>query len=158
MEIKDAIKRAENSNDVKNLHGYFLGSCFACVKTSDEEIKDWTLLYYDPKTDRAIDCFVNEKFVTVSKETRPVSRISKPDFSGLDVTIQHALETAQNKFAKSTINILITLHRKDTLVWTINMIGKDLAVITYDIDAKTGKIVYEESTSLIRKLDKNDTS
>ena len=156
MEIKTAIEKAQQNDDVKQLHDYFPGSCFACIKKAGEEVKDWTLLYYDPKTDKAIDVFVNEKFVTVSKETRLVNKIKKPDFSDLKITIGHALEIAQNNFTRSTINILITLHKKDELVWTINMIGVDLSVISYDIDAKTGKIVHEESASLIRKLDKND--
>ena len=152
MEITEAINRAQTSKDVKKLKDYFLASCFACVKKPDEIINDWTLLYYDPKTKKAIDCFVNEKFVTVSKETRPVSEITEPILGDLKIPIERALETAQNKFGKTTINILITLHQKTSLVWTINMIGADLSVITYDIDAKSGKITGEESTSLIRKL------
>jgi uncharacterized membrane protein YkoI len=155
MEIAEAIRRAQESADVKKLKDYFLASCFACVKKTDEIINDWTLLYYDPKTEKAVDCFVNDKYVTVSKETRPVSKINEPILGDLKITIERALEIAQNRFAKSTINILITLHQKSALTWTINMIGADLSVITYDIDAKNGKVTGEESTSLIRKLDKD---
>lgn len=156
MEVSEAIEKASNHSDIKALHGYFLGSCFAVAKKSDDKIEDWTLMYYDSKTGKAVDCFVNKKFVTASKETRSVSPVEKMELSGLKITIERALEIAQNKFARGTINILITLHTKKALVWSISMIGVDLTVTTYDIDAKSGKILEEESTSLIRKLDKND--
>ncbi len=148
MELSEAIKKAENEG-VKQLDGYYLGSCFACIKDSKGPVTEWTLLFF--KGDKAIDCFVNEKFVRVSDDTRPIKDVKKMTFDAT-VTAESALKTANEKFGKSTINILITLHQKDVLVWTITMIDVTLTATSYDIDAKTGKIVNEESTSLIRKM------
>ncbi len=151
MQVTEAIKKAENNEDVKKLHGYFLCSCFACIKSKDEKIKEWTLLFYNPEKNVVLDCFVNDKFVTIGEETPPMSNVERPDFSETKVTVDEAMESVKKKFSKTTINILITLHMKGALVWTINMITSDIMATTFDIDAKTGKITREETTSLISK-------
>ncbi len=151
MEVKEAIERAKNSKDVKKLKNYFICSCFACINDSKKEITEWTLLFYNPEKKVVLDCFVNDKFVTLGEETPPMSEIKKPSLDGLKVTAEDALGTVLKNFKKSTINVLITLH-KNPLVWTINMITKDMMATTFDVDASTGKVLREEETSLIRKL------
>ncbi|MFA4819345.1 MAG: PepSY domain-containing protein [Candidatus Aenigmatarchaeota archaeon] len=152
MELKEAIDRAESDEGVKKLTKYFMCSCFVCIKDIKDKIDEWTLLFYNPEKELVIDCFVNDKFVTLGEETPPLKEVKKPDFTEAHVTIKEALETVEKKFDKKTINVLITLHQKDTLVWTINMITPDMNATTFDIDAKTGNIVHEETTSLIRRL------
>ena len=149
MQVKDAIERAEKSDEVKKLHGYFLCSCFASIKDKDEKVKEWTLLFYNHEKKVVLDCFVNEKFVTIGEETPPISDVERPDLSGLKITVDEALEKVVKNFSKSIINILITLHSKKSLVWTINLITKDMMATTFDIDANSGEIVREETTSLI---------
>ena len=152
MQVTEAIRKAQDNEDVKKLHGYFLCSCFACIKSRDDKINEWTLLFYNPEKNVVLDCFVNDKFVTIGDETPPMSGVEKPDFSEARITVEEAMESVSKKFSKTTINILITLHRKGSLIWTINMITSDMMATTFDIDAKTGKILREDTTSLIRKL------
>ena len=152
MRVNDAIERTEKNEDVKKLRGYFLCSCFACVKDKNDKISEWTLLFYNPDKNAVLDCFVNDKFVTIGDETPPISEIEKPDFKEVKTSIETAMETINKKFSKTTINVLITLHKKGSMVWTINMITADMNATTFDVDAKTGKITREETTSLIRKL------
>ncbi|MEK6888007.1 MAG: PepSY domain-containing protein [Candidatus Aenigmatarchaeota archaeon] len=152
MDPQDAIEKARNNEDVKRLTDYFMCSCFACIKDIKDEINEWTLFFYNEKKKLVIDCFVNDKFVTLGEETPPLSTVEKPDFSERQVTIKEALEIVGKKFTQKTINVLITLHQKGTLVWTINMITPGMMAVTFDIDAKTGKIIKEEETSLIRRL------
>jgi len=152
MQLKIAADRAASEEKIKKLRGYFLGSCFACIKNKSDIVTEWTLLYYNASTGKAIDCFVNDKFVTVSDETRTVNPVKEMDVGDVHIGIEKAIDIADGKFSKSTINILITLHFRERLVWTINMISADLNAITYDIDAASGKILREETTSLAHKL------
>lgn len=150
MEVNEAIEKASNNEDVKKLQNYFLCSCFACVKDKNDKITEWTLLFYNPDKNVVVDCFVNSKFVTIGEETPPLTEIEKPDFDEAKVNVGDAISAVKN-FKKNTINVLITLH-KSPLIWTINMITPDMMATTFDIDAKTGKILREEETSLIRRL------
>ena len=152
MNVIDAIQKAEDNEDVKKLRGYFLCSCFACIKSKDEKIKEWTLLYYNPEKNLVLDCFINDKFVTVGDETPPISEVEKPDFHNIDTTIEEVLDKVGKNFSEGLVNVLITLHKKASVIWTINFITADMNATTFDVDVKTGKILREESTSLIRKL------
>ncbi len=152
MQVMEAIRKAEKNEDVKKLHGYFLCSCFACIKSRDDEIKEWTLLFYNPEKKAVVDCFVNDTFVTVGEETPPISEVERPDFSEVKTTAEEALESAGKNFSKATINTLITLHKRGSAIWTVNFITADMTATTFDVDAKTGKITRKETTSLIRKL------
>lgn len=151
MEVTEAIRMAGASKDVKRLKNYFLCSCFACIKHAKEDITSWTLLYYNPTTKKVLDCFVNDKFVTIGEETPPLGEVEKADFSRVKISAEEAIDMAAKNFSKSTINVLITLHKK-RLVWTINFISGDMMATTFDIDADTGKITREDTTSLIRRL------
>lgn len=153
MQIRAAVEKAESDDRIKTLRDYFLGSVFACIKDKSDVITEWTLLYYNTRTGKAVDCFVNDKFVTVSEETRPVNPVKKMDAGDAHIGVEKAIATASEKFRKKTINILITLHHTEKLVWTLNMISPDLSATTYDIDAANGNIVREETTSLMRKID-----
>lgn len=152
MDVRQAIEKASNSSDVRKLKSYFLCSCFACIKKMDEKIDHWTLLYYDEKARKVVDCFVNDKFVTVGDETLPIAEIEKPNFDDLQITAEEAIGKASENYRKSTLNVLITLHHKGSLVWTINFISSDFVATTVDVDAKAGKVLREEETSLVRRL------
>ena len=151
MEVSDAIERAKNNEDVRKLAGYFLCSCFACLKQSKDRINEWTLLFYNKKKNTVLDVFVNDKFVTIGDETPPIKEVEEPDFDTVEIGIEEALEALKD-FKKSTINVLITLHKKGIMVWTISMITTDMMATTFDVDAVTGKIVKEETMSLVRRL------
>lgn len=150
MEAMDAIKNAEGS--IQEFKDYFLCSCFACIKNAGDEIKEWTLLLFNDKTNMVLDIFVNDKFVTIGEETPPIADIERPDMRSARLTAEQALGIASGKFKGGTINVLLTLHQKSSLVWTINMITPAMTATTFEIDAQTGEIIREETTSLIRKL------
>lgn len=151
MEATEAIEKAMTNEDVKKLKSYFLCSCFACIKGVKDSINEWTLMFYNPHTNKIVDCFVNDRFVTVGEETLPLKEVEEADFGHVAIRAGKALDAVSKKFSKSTINVLITLHRKPP-VWTINMITPDMTATTFDIDAKSGRITREETTSLVRRL------
>ena len=151
MDVSEAIEKASNSSDVKNLKSYFLCSCFACIKKMDEKIDHWTLLYYDEKAKKVVDCFVNSEFVTIGDETPPIAEIERPNFDDLQINAEDAIEIAARNYRKSPLNILLTLHQ-NPLKWTVNFISGDFIATTVDVDAKSGKILRKEETSLVRRL------
>lgn len=160
MELSEALDRAEKNENVQRLKDFFLGSGFASINTDkqkDEGIKEWTLLYYNPAKKSVVDCFVNEKFVTVGEETPAINEVQELDVSKVKTTLQAALKTTSNSLKKKPLNILISLHMKDInnkhcAVWTIGFVTADMSVTSYDIDASNGKIAREETTRLLRRL------
>lgn len=156
MKLEDAVKRAGANEGVQRLKTSFLGSIFASLADSDD-VKEWTLLYYNPRNRSVVDCFVSEKFVTVGEETPAINEIQELDTKSIKVDVKNALKTAREKMPKKTVNILISLHVKDVdgkprTVWTIGMVTPDISVTTFDIDADSGAVLKEETTSLIRKV------
>ena len=147
--LTDAIEKAKKDPDVEKLmmDGYFLGSVFATAKDS---IKEWILHFYSSKKNKVIDCHVGD-VVALGEETDALKRMKKLSLDRLKITAETALDTAKEKFKGRTINILITLHRKESVVWTVNMISSALTATTYDIDAETGEIIDENVTSLITR-------
>ena len=51
---------------------------------------------------------------------------------------------------KGAISTLVSLHRSPP-VWTINLIKADMNVTTFDVNAETGKITREETTSILKR-------
>lgn len=156
MKFEDAVKRASANESVQKLKSFFLGSGFASL-TDETDVKEWTLLFYNPAKKTVVDCFVNDRFVTVGEETPAVSEIEELDTKPVKADVREALKTAKEKFGKKTINILISLHKKEIesrlyTVWTIGMIAPDISVTSFDIDAESGLVLKEETTSLIRRV------
>lgn len=154
MRLEDAARRVEDNEQVKRLGNFFLGSVFASL-TEVSDVKEWTMLYYNPATRNVVDCMVNEKYVTVGEETPAINEMEKIDVTDAKISIDKAFKIIN--FAKKPVNILISLHKKEInkakrTVWTIGMITQDMSVTSYDVDAITGKILKEETTSLIRRL------
>ena len=156
MKIEEAIYKSSHNENVQRLKGYFLCSGFTTLTETKKDITEWTLLFYSQKSKTVIDCFVNEKFVTVGESTPAMKDMEEVDAKKLCVDIDDALESVEKKFAGKSINTLISLHmkefgKKQKLVWTIAMITQGLSATSYDVDAVTGEILGEETTSLIRR-------
>ena len=155
MLLLDAIEKAENDEHVKSLasDGYFLCSGFASLKSGS--INEWILHYYSPKNRKVVDCFVGQadNAVTVGEETPAVKEMHKIDKSSIKITVDKALDTVKKAFRGKASSILIVLHKKQTLVWTINMITLDMTVNSFDVDAASGKILDRKTVSLIKKFD-----
>jgi hypothetical protein len=154
MNVLDAIEKAENNENIKTLKDFVLGSAFACVKDK-EEITQWTILFYNPRTKKVIDCFVNEKFVTPGEETPALyetDELKEEDINKMKITVEKALEIAKEGVTKSIVNIMISLHKRDSILWSISIVATDMTALTIDINAETGDTIKKEETKLIRQL------
>jgi hypothetical protein len=151
MELQEAVKRAMKDVKVTSLKNYFLASVFS-ITEEHKGIKEWTLLFYNPSENKVRDCFVNEKFVTLGEEQAAQKSLAEVDAKKVKVKVEKALELAKAKYNKKTINILVSLHKKESLLWTITMIGADITATSYDIDAATGKLIHEDTVSLMKRI------
>jgi len=151
MNVLDAIERAKENESIRSLKDFFLGSAFTCIK-NNEEISNWTVLFYNPKTKKVLDCFVSDKFVTPGEETPAMDEIKELGTEGIKIPVEKALETAKEGTKKSIVNIMISLHKKDAVLWSIGIVFADMFALSVDIDAETGNILKKEETSLIRRL------
>ncbi|MEM7819663.1 MAG: PepSY domain-containing protein [Candidatus Aenigmatarchaeota archaeon] len=151
MNIIDAVRYAENNEDVKKLYDFFLGSAFTCI-TEDENITEWTLIFYNPKTNRTIDCCVNDNFITLGEETQALSKFEKLNVLDIKISVEDAIDRAKSDVKKGIVNILITLHKKEIPIWRIGVVTNDIAITSFDINAINGEIIKKEETSLIREV------
>lgn len=157
MNLLDAVEKAEHNENVQKLKGYFLGSVFASVSDTADEVSEWTVLYYNPHTRSVVDCFVNENFVTVGEETPAIKEIEELRMDDVKIGAEDAMAIVEKLFKGKAINILISLHEKELdnaarTVWTIAFVTQAMSVTSYDIGASSGEIVKEETSSLIRKM------
>lgn len=157
MKLKEAAEKAGKNENVRKLKGCFLSSGFACLSDDNKTVNEWTILYYNTKRRTVVDCFVNDRFVTVGEETPAIKDMQELDIDSVVISVEEALDIVDKHFKRKTINILISLHMKEfdgknLTVWTIGMIAPDISVTSFDIDANTGKILKEETTRLIRKV------
>ncbi len=151
MEVKDAINKAAADFKVMSLDGYFLVSVFS-ITEEGKEITEWTLLFYNAKTGKVRDCFVNDRFVTLGEE-QPVQReMEELHTEGMKVSVEEAMHAAMKGFNGKILNILISLHTDGRLLWNITLVATDITATSFEIDAKTGKIIKQQTTSLMTKL------
>jgi uncharacterized membrane protein YkoI len=146
MDIMNAIARAQKSEEFPKLKDFFLASAFAI--TDSNEIKNWTFLFYNKKRNVTIDCFVNDKFVTLDPEAAAISDYKEMKI-GKIIDVNKAVEMAKGKIKNKIVNVLITLVMKEKLIWKISVITADIMATSFEIDAYTGEILKEDSTSLL---------
>ena len=142
MKLAEAIELAEKDENVRKLKGYFLVSCFAIIK--DNNIDEWILHYLNPNSKKIVDCFVGSD-VKIGEAMPATGKMDRLEMKNIKISDEQAL-----KKIKKTGQVLMVLHKKK--LWTVNVIGKNLSVTSYDIDAETGKIVREETSSLVKIL------
>ncbi len=148
MDLKEALLRADGFLRESERRGYFLCSVFSSIKNPKDDmgIKEWVLHLYGK--DGALDCYVNDDGVAV-EESQSVGEPAKLDVDRVKVTANDALSMSERS-AAGAITILLSLHGSPP-VWTINFFAANMSVTTVDIDARTGDVMREETTSVLRK-------
>lgn len=151
MELDEAVKKATGDFKVMSLDNYFLASIFSITEDA-KAIGEWTLLFYNPKTRTTRDCFVNDRFVTLGEEADAQKEMAELNINDVKIGVHDAVKEAKKLYHKKSINILITLHMAERLAWTITFVGTDITATSYEIDAKTGKLLREQTTSLMKRV------
>ena len=148
MLLIDAIRKAEKDRAVKELSKtHFLCSAFAFIK--DDGVKEWVLHYFSPESKKMTDCVVGSS-VNIGDETPAIKEMEKLDAKKVKVSSDKAIKTAGKDFDKKKISSMVSLHKKDKIVWTVSMITQDMMITSFDVDAMTGKITGRKEESLLR--------
>lgn len=144
MEFEEALHKASAFMKEAGSKGYFLSSIFSSIKGGG--ISEW-VLHFSGKG-KAMDCYVKGDSVTV-EESQSLGEAQELDTGKVKVSAGKALEAARRS-NKDAITILLSLHGSPP-VWTINFISAAMNATTVDVNAKTGKITREETTSILRR-------
>ena len=145
MKILDALGKIEIDNS------YFLVSAFM-----EEGKNTWTFMFFCKADNTVIDFRVGdqiEKGDVQSAENIP----NHENFQKLDTDIKiddvAAVEKAKSKIhSKPSATYAALTMKKESPVWSISFICLDLNAYLFDIDAKSGEIIKEDSFSLFAKL------
>ena len=151
MELQEAVERAMKDPKVTSLRDYFIASVFS-ITDENKDIKSLTFLFYNPEGKKVRDCIVDGSSVDLGEEQQAQKEMSPISVEAAKISIGEALGIARKHYSKKIINILVTLHMKEKLLWTITMIGADITATSYDIDAVDGQLLHEETTSLMKRL------
>ena len=115
MNFLEALERAQNDKEVKNLKNYLLGSLFASLKPTQKSISEWTLHFYNPETKNIRNCIVNDS-ITLGNDEPAVSKIKELDMKNAKTQPEELVEKIKTKYKEDPIQILITLHQKEKLL------------------------------------------
>jgi len=147
MNVKEAVEVAECNKDVKKImKDSFLCSCFSIQK--NDLFIEWTLHYYNEEKKTITDVFVDSDGAFVGEETPAMGTEKKLDNMDI-IPAEEAVELVKNKVS-NIIEIMVTLHKKEKILWTINFITVGLEVYSFDIDAINKEIVSEHRESLFQ--------
>ena len=147
MEFEEALRKA--SGFMKKYKGYFLCSVFSSIKNVKGKPSDcageWILHFSDKR--KSLDCHVADDAVRVD-DAQSLGEPIELDVRSVSISLDKAIEST-GVILKKAVTILVSLHNSPP-VWTINFIKADMTVTTFDVDAETGKITREDTTSLLR--------
>ena len=152
MEIKDTLKRLEESSEFKkwkkNHKDSFLAHIFKMLDDANRD--DWQIGYYNK--DDTITTFIITKDDIKIAETenifkKPDAKIEKLEEEKIKIDITNALETAEKTQAKEykqeTPYKIITILQKLNIgqVYNITYVTQSFKVLNFKIDSSTGKIL-----------------
>lgn len=148
MEFEEALRKASGFIKESKAKGYFLCSAFSSITFNHSEIigADEWILHFSHNSKNSIDCCVKGDDITV-EEGQSLSE-SELDITRIKMSLGKALESAG--FKSKFITMLVSLHGSPP-VWTLAFITPGMAATMYDVDAETGKIIREETKSIIRR-------
>ena len=149
MEIFEAIKKMEKSNNIKQ--GYFLVSAIA-IASGNAKISKWALIYQDPKTRNTLDAYVSEEGIEIGKESVAEEDFDELRVNEIKITSKEAIEKARKEISKTAISIIASLVNSEKPAWKISIISQDLMASIVDIDAVTGKIIKKSETAIGKRI------
>lgn len=159
MEFHFLLKKVLEDEKVKGLleDNYFLSSCFCMPKVAMNksiDAKEWTIHFYNPKTKKVVGVVANEEI-----------RMEEPEDADSEMNelkIKDVIDpiTTANELIKSAgpvSSMIMILHKKqinkkDRIVWTFVFVQSTLNMIAIDVDARTGKKLNTEKTSIAQRI------
>ena len=158
MNFKEVIAKIESSEEFKEYKKQnkdsFLADIFTIIK--EKESEDWQFDYYSKSKDKITSFVCQDKGLQEKEEEifrKDNSEIIKLNLNNIKITVEKALEEINKKTKEKPNEIIIALqviNKKET--WNITYLTTSFKTINTKIDAKSGKILSQEETSLFGAL------
>ena len=158
MNFKEVIAKIESSEEFKEYKKQnkdsFLADIFTIIK--EKEAEDWQFDYYSKSKDKITSFIIQDKEIQEKEEEifrKDNSEIIKLNLNNIKITVEKALEEINKKTKEKPNEIIIALqviNKKET--WNITYLTTSFKTINTKIDAKSGKIISQEETSLFGAL------
>ncbi|MBI5060945.1 MAG: PepSY domain-containing protein [Candidatus Aenigmarchaeota archaeon] len=159
MKIREIARVVESHPDAKKMmgKGFSLSSIFMML----DDIKaaaEMHVLFYNKSAGKIVDFLFRDGEVEIGEIEDRDKEMLLLDVNFVEIEPEEALEIAKRRFdeqeTSKPLNYLASLHSKKiggvtAVVWTISIIYAGMNVLTYDIDAGSGKIINEERTNII---------
>lgn len=154
MEIKDAVKLAEQNDEVKELLSEkgFLCAAHTMIRKANS-IEEWKLSFYNPKSKQIMTVTVANDAASVDSLDKPLREVkNKIDVAAVKVSALDALKTAteeeRKKFKAPFMKVLFSLQEG---FFSAIFFTAAFDTISITIDSKTGKVKEAVQDSLLGK-------
>lgn len=158
MNFREVLKKIESSKEFKEYkkqnQDSFLADIFTIIK--EKENFDWQLDYYSKSKDKIISFVIQNKEILEREAEifrKDNSEIIKLNLNNVKIPVEKALEEINKKTKEKPNEIIIALqviNKKET--WNITYLTTSFRTLNTKIDAKSGKIISQEETSLFGGL------
>lgn len=160
MDVKEAIKKLEKSEEFKQWHkgneDNFLSYAFTQAK--DKEI-EWQLGYYNKKNDKVTTFILGEKITLMPGQEvfkRPEDKIIRLNLENVKLAFIEIIEKVEKfqkeKYPNEIINqkVVILQNLKDYGdIWNITLISKAFNMINIKVNASNGEILKHNLSSIL---------
>ena len=155
MQIEKAMENAEELPEIKSIikEGGFLCSGYVILECKDE-IKEWNLSYYNPKTKKMTQVKITNGGHEVSQPDDPLREKEYSTFQAkIKISGEKAIEIAEKHLeSTSCIKVILSLQKEDGReFWSVAFMSSLGQVKSVRIDVEDGKVLDSETTDLIRR-------
>ncbi|MFC2174274.1 hypothetical protein ACFLQ2_00185 [archaeon] len=152
MEIAKAVEQAEADEGIQShlKSGYYLSSLMAIPETL-AEIKQWTLVYFNPAEQKVFSVDVTDGNVSKGEASAPLVEGHYPELDpsgalGVKELLSRLTEVLVEQREVPT-KVIITLREGE---WKVAIVTKTLRMLRVDLDMKTGEVKNIDKSSLLK--------
>ena len=152
MELEEAIKAVEKDDEVRQhtASGFYLSSAMAIPETLSE-IMQWTLVYFNPRTQKVFSVEVSPGTVKKGKESTPLveghyEKLGPAGALGSRELLSKLTDiiAAQKELP---VRVIITLRDGE---WKVAVVTKSLKMLRVDLGMATGELKHIDKSPLVK--------
>ena len=161
MKLNFLIKKVLDDTKVKDLleNNYFLASCFCMPKLSDKKnvsVGNWTFHFYNSDIGKVVSVTTENDGIKCSEKedaVKPMKELSKHEYVDPSKTVLKLIKKVNPRIE----SIMLTFQNKKikgkiVTVWSVVFVLTTLNVLSFDVNAKTGKLLHSGKDSFIRRV------
>jgi hypothetical protein len=149
VKLKQQVKELEATEQYKIFQkdnpDIFLASAF--FTTSDINNYNWELNYYSPLKHKHI--LFKDKVEEQEVFQKTEHKLEELNLNEVKVSLEQAWQTTETEVKPySLAKAIVVLQVQDSIIWNITYITNELKFINLRIDAKTGKLIKKQESSI----------